>query len=48
MGDASGVAMGTLSRGLQESTGFALSLEEAMRTTALITTAGLDPSRVEQ
>ena len=48
MGDASGVAMGTLSRGLQESTGFALSLEEAMRSTALITSAGLDPSSVEE
>ena len=48
MGAASGLALGTLSRGLQESTGFALSLEEAMRSTALITSAGLDPSSVEE
>ena len=48
MGAASGLALGTLSRGLQESTGFALSLEEAMRSTALITSAGLDASSVEE
>lgn len=47
LGEASGLAMDTLSRGLQESTGYALSMEEAMRSTAMITSAGLDPSLIE-
>lgn len=48
LGTASGLAMDTLSRGLQEATGHALSLEEAMRSTAMITSAGLDPSMINQ
>lgn len=48
LGAASGLAMGTLSKGLQEATGHALSLEEAMRSTAMITSAGLDSSMIEQ
>ena len=48
MGAQSGLAMETLSRGLQQATGNALTLEEAMRSTAMITSAGLDPSMIEQ
>lgn len=48
LGTASGLAMATLSQGLQEATGHALSLEEAMRSTAMITSAGLDPSMINQ
>jgi len=48
LGAASGLAMDTLSRGLQEATGHALSLEEAMRSTAMITSAGLDPTMINQ
>ena len=47
MGRASGLAMGTLARGMQEATKNALSLEEAMRATSMITSAGLDPSLVD-
>ena len=48
LGKASGLAMGYLSEGLREATGNALSLEEAMRSTAIITSAGLDPSSIER
>tara|TARA_B100000085_G_C18562211_1_gene520030 strand:+ start:792 stop:5090 length:4299 start_codon:yes stop_codon:yes gene_type:complete len=48
MGQASGLAMNTLAEGLQRATGHALSLEEAMRSTAMITSAGLDPSMIEE
>ena len=48
LGRASGLAMQTLSAGLVEATGHALSLEEAMRSTALITSAGLDPSSIQR
>ena len=48
LGRASGLAMQTLSQGLVEATGNALSLEEAMRSTALITSAGLDPSSIQR
>ena len=48
LGRASGLAMNTLSTGLVEATGHALSLEEAMRSTALITSAGLDPSSIQR
>jgi len=48
LGQASGLAMQTLSKGLVEATGNALSLEEAMRSTALITSAGLDPSSIQR
>ena len=48
MGEASGLAMHTLSRGLVEATGNAISLEESMRSVALITSAGIDPSSIER
>ena len=48
LGAASGLAMATLSQGLQEATGHALSMEEAMRSTAMITSAGLDPTMINQ
>jgi len=48
MGKASGLAMHTLSRGLVEATGHAISLEESMRSVALITSAGIDASRIEE
>ena len=48
MGRASGLAMSTLSKSMQEATNNALTLEEAMRATSMITSAGLDPSLVEQ
>ena len=48
MGQATGVAMHSLSRGLVEATGNAISLEEAMRSVALITSAGIDPSAIER
>lgn len=47
MGKASGLAMGTLAAGLQKATKNALTLEEAMRATSMITSAGLDPSMVD-
>ena len=46
LGKASGLAMGQLSAGLREATGSAISLEESMRSVALITSAGLDPSAI--
>lgn len=48
LGTVSGIAMQTLSRGLVEATGNALSLEEAMRATAQVTAAGLDPSTLKE
>jgi len=48
MGTASGVAMQTLAEGLQETTGHALSLADAMRATALATSAGFDSSSIER
>ena len=48
MGQASGIAMTSLSQGLVEATGHAISLEEAMRTTAQVTSAGFDPSYIER
>lgn len=47
LGTVSGIAMESLSRGLVEATGNALSLEEAMRATAQVTSAGLDPSTLK-
>ena len=47
MGKASGLAMGTLATGLQKATKNALTLEEAMRATSMITSAGLDASMVD-
>ena len=48
MGQASGLAMRTLSTGLVEATGHAISLEEAMRSVALITSAGIDPGSIDR
>ena len=48
MGQASGVAMNSLSSNLVKATGNAISLEEAMRTTAQVTSAGFDPSYIER
>ena len=48
MGRASGYAMGTLARDMQAATNGALSLEEAMRSTAMITSAGFDSSTVKE
>lgn len=48
IGAASGIAMTTLSRDLQAATGHALSLEEAMRSTALVISAGFDTSTLEE
>lgn len=48
MGRASGYAMGTLARDMQAATNGALSLEEAMRSTAMITSAGFDSSTVAE
>ena len=48
MGQASGVAMNSLSSNLVRATGNAISLEEAMRTTAQVTSAGFDPSYIER
>ena len=44
LGAASGIAMSQLSRDLQAATGNALSLEEAMRSTALVLSSGFDSS----
>ena len=43
LGQASGLAMHTLAKGLVDATDAAISLEEAMRSTAVITSAGIDP-----
>jgi len=48
MGTASGVAMGALSQGLQKATGYGISLQDSMKSVALITSAGFDSSAVEQ
>tara|TARA_B100001113_G_scaffold60027_1_gene45447 strand:- start:5946 stop:10304 length:4359 start_codon:yes stop_codon:yes gene_type:complete len=48
MGQATGVAMNSLSENLVRATGNAISLEEAMRTTAQVTSAGFDPSLIER
>lgn len=48
LGTASGIAMKTLSNGLREATGNALSLEDAMRGVALATSAGFDSSTIER
>ena len=47
LGKASGLSLGTLSNGLRQATGDAISLEQAMRSTVAITSAGLDPSSIE-
>jgi hypothetical protein len=48
LGKASGLAMHTLANGLVEATGHAISLEESMRSVALITSAGIDPGSIER
>lgn len=48
LGQASGVAMISLSRDLQEATGYAVSLQDSMRSVALITSSGFDSSYVER
>ena len=47
LGKASGLSLGTLANGLRQATGDAISLEQAMRSTVAITSAGLDPSSIE-
>ena len=48
LGAASGLALKSLSKGLVESTDSAVSLEQAMRTVATATSAGIDPSQLER
>ena len=48
LGTASGTALKTISANLQEATGHALSLEEAMRATALATSAGFGADTLER
>ena len=48
MGQSTGVAMNALSENLVKATGHAISLEEAMRTTAQVTSAGFDPGVIER
>ena len=48
LGTVSGIAMGTLSKELRTATGNALSLEEAMRATALVISAGFDSSTLQE
>jgi len=48
LGAASGLAMGSLSRGLQESTGYAISLQDSMRQVAMVTSAGFDPATIDR
>ena len=48
MGSASGNALRTLSDGLRQATGHALNLEDAMRATALASSAGFDSSSIER
>ena len=48
LGTASGTALQTISKNLQEATGHALSLEEAMRATALATSAGFGADTLER
>jgi hypothetical protein len=48
LGNASGLAMGSLSKGLQEATGYAISLQDSMRQVAMVTSAGFDPAVIER
>lgn len=48
LGQASGIAMKSLSNGLKEATGGAIALEEAMRSTAMVIGAGFDSSTLER
>ena len=48
LGTASGIAMQNLAEGLQETTGHALALADAMRATALASSAGFDSSSIQR
>jgi len=48
LGTASGVALKSVSRGLREATGNALSLEDSMRSVALASSAGFDSTSIER
>jgi hypothetical protein len=48
LGTVSGIAMGTLSKELRTATGNALSLEEAMRSTSIVISAGFDSSTLAE
>ena len=48
LGQASGIAMNTLARSLQQVTGNALALEDAMRGTALAVSAGFNTNTLER
>lgn len=48
LGQASGIAMKSLSEGLKEVTGAAITMEEAMRSTSMVIGAGFDSSTLEE
>lgn len=48
LGRSSGLAMGTLAKGLTEATGNAISFADAMRAVANVTSAGLDPATINR
>lgn len=48
LGKATGVAMGSLASGLQKAAGYGISLGESMKSVAMVTTAGFDPSYIER
>jgi len=48
LGRSSGLAMQSLSRGLSEATGNAISYADAMRSVATVTSAGLDPTTINR
>ena len=48
LGRSSGLAMQSLSRGLREATGNAISYADAMRSVATVTSAGLDPTTINR
>jgi hypothetical protein len=48
LGQASGLSMVSLSKGLQESTKYSISLQDSMRQVAQITSAGFDTSVIER
>jgi hypothetical protein len=48
MGEASGIALGQVSAGLKEATQNAISMEEAMRATAMVSSAGFGSDTIER
>lgn len=48
LGQASGIAMKSLSEGLKQVTGDAITMEEAMRSTSMVIGAGFDSSTLEE